>query len=92
MYLFRINKKKVVLRVCGKKKKKKNLNKKKKTTRLSHVFILCFLLFYFSDDVCMYMTISECVCMCVINTVYLVFSKMEKWKMSWFDSFLLFTL
>lgn len=65
MYLFRINKK-VVLRVCGKKKNNKT-NKKKKTTRLRHVFILCFdfLLFYFSDDVCMYMTISECVCMCV---------------------------
>jgi len=29
-------------------------------------------------------------CVSVINTVYLVFSKMGKWKMSWFDSFLLF--
>lgn len=28
----------------------------------------------------------------MINTVYLVFSKMEKSKMSWFDSSLLFTL
>lgn len=56
MYLFRINKKSSAPSLWF---------KKKKTTRLRHVYVFDFLLFYFSDDVCMYMTISECVCMCV---------------------------
>lgn len=54
-----------------------------------------FLLFYFSADGCMYMTISGCVCACVCKwlILYIWCSLMETWTMSHFDfSFLSSTL
>lgn len=49
-----------------------------------YFFFYYFVLFLFlSDDVRMYMTINECICVYVINTVYLVFSTTaEESKMS----------
>lgn len=51
---------------------------------LFYDFFFCTIFFFFlSDDVRMYMTINECICVYVINTVYLVFSTTaEESKMS----------
>lgn len=83
MYLFRIDKKSSAPSLWFKKKN----GKKKKLASIMFYFDFVLFFIFLMMYVCVWLSMRVSVRLSVINTVYLVFSKMEKSKMSLFDFF-----